>query len=1374
MSILPSKIPGDYKFLQPYIRSLTLPPRHAIVQASINNTTFMTTLNSYVIRISRSRQHYPALVAFWAGIMTEAVGGLLDKSRSGRKGVQQQNEQDVILKLIPTLNEGLAMKDVPDLRLGCYMLLSVMASKGGLDDKILTAMMEALVLGWRADTINSGLVCLSVLAHHRTAKQLTKRLTKELLKIDSLPKLLADISKQRRVDKLANGLCISLAERVKKLGDLRALSTIQEIISSQILSDQQLSVVFKSLLLVAHQLDNSPEQITLRPHLASVMVGFSQLTTHAGDVARDVLRDTEVDIDELEMKLQTSIRPNLLQASPSEDVVMEDAGVTPIAPKFQALFEKIPTRTAAESSFLVHDASHVYPDLCRAFLASTANEADLRTFDSAPILRRDTAMEDSLYLSFYMKAWSSPYPVLARASALQMATRFLSDSKTATVDLQAMLPYAISALSDSAIKVRRSAAELVVAISQLYPESLDTKKDMKRFRHWGSEDLYGTGAETQALKWLGPDIFVRVLRELIIPSLEECVLDAKSVQSVMQKMIQSQSNLEIHNKPDTPKLSQTARASILTFFASHVIHTPLFSVKLHLLRSLNQVRSVGSLTRTSVLLAALQQWASLSVAEASVHCQNEEIRELDYDDDCCMIITSNDEDGLELLAKIINGQTARNRPAMLTAAFKRLRSIWPSLKGTLKLNTAQLLMNAALSQPDRSDKHAQLASQMSSQFLGSTALTTDILLSFMDGLPTAAQMTDKPPVSKRRRTSHGEVARSSIRDPKELSDAIRKATFVLQLIDSSNPATHPDLLNALFGILAEIQHFKAQATSELAYLQGLVLSSIHAILRAVKENPNMKLDRSAVRADLLVDCVQKTASPQVQNAALLIIASLADIAPELVLHSVMPIFTFMGNSVLRQNDDYSAHVISQTIREVIPPLISSLRKGKNNIVSGAAELLFSFVAAFEHVPSHRRKGLFTSLVQTLGSEDFLFAILAMLVNKYGASENIKNFSIDLASSFSVETQLQSVLKYLELVSDMLKPKPTYSALLLSANEDGSSAPTALAFVELQLLPAILSQRSLAKQAGKILERDDMDASRVRDLYSSLLENVLGLAGSVKEEKQLHNSCGDVLEALLGFLSTSEFLKSAEDLLNRPNESLRRKILRALELRIDQEHISNTASRTAMLGFLPQLTAIIRESKDVLYKHTAVACVDKISEKYGKKDLEAVSAAAETIASKECLGQSDDRLRVMALLCLASLVDILREGVVSILPSAIPQVLEYMELSVTRPDSQKLHNAGYAFISALIQHLPYMMSGSDLDRLLKISNLSAEADFDDDADESRLQCIRLAAKQIDAKSMFGALEKNWDTAVSQGAIVSRSKHFTNRPSANTYAGASRVY
>ena len=69
-----------------------------------------------------------------------------------------------------------------------------------------------------------------------------------------------------------------------------------------------------------------------------------------------------------------------------------------------------------------------------------------------------------------------------------------------------------------------------------------------------------------------------------------------------------------------------------------------------------------------------------------------------------------------------------------------------------------------------------------------------------------------------------------------------------------------------------------------------------------------------IRADLITDCVRTSESPQVQNTPLLLVAGLAAIAPELVLHSVMPIFTFMGSNVLRKDDRYSALVIDQVYR----------------------------------------------------------------------------------------------------------------------------------------------------------------------------------------------------------------------------------------------------------------------------------------------------------------------------------------------------------------------------------------------------------------------------------------------------------------------------
>ena len=73
----------------------------------------------------------------------------------------------------------------------------------------------------------------------------------------------------------------------------------------------------------------------------------------------------------------------------------------------------------------------------------------------------------------------------------------------------------------------------------------------------------------------------------------------------------------------------------------------------------------------------------------------------------------------------------------------------------------------------------------------------------------------------------------------------------------------------------------------------------------------LQIDHAVVRSDVLIDCIRTTTNPQVRNSALLLVSALARITPESILHSIMPIFTFMGANVLRQDDDFSAYVVKQ-------------------------------------------------------------------------------------------------------------------------------------------------------------------------------------------------------------------------------------------------------------------------------------------------------------------------------------------------------------------------------------------------------------------------------------------------------------------------------
>ena len=69
----------------------------------------------------------------------------------------------------------------------------------------------------------------------------------------------------------------------------------------------------------------------------------------------------------------------------------------------------------------------------------------------------------------------------------------------------------------------------------------------------------------------------------------------------------------------------------------------------------------------------------------------------------------------------------------------------------------------------------------------------------------------------------------------------------------------------------------------------------------------------------------------------------------------------------------------------------------------------------------------------------------------------------------------------------------------------------------------------------------------------------------------------------------------------------------------------------------------------------------------------------------------------------------------------------------------------------------MVSFEYLNQLLSISNASALDELDGAAEENRLQCLQLVAKQVDAKSIFEALEQNWDSAAARGALVSYRLH-----------------
>jgi U3 small nucleolar RNA-associated protein 10 len=53
----------------------------------------------------------------------------------------------------------------------------------------------------------------------------------------------------------------------------------------------------------------------------------------------------------------------------------------------------------------------------------------------------------------------------------------------------------------------------------------------------------------------------------------------------------------------------------------------------------------------------------------------------------------------------------------------------------------------------------------------------------------------------------------------------------------------------------------------------------------------------------------------------------------------------------------------------------------------------------------------------------------------------------------------------------------------------------------------------------------------------------------------------------------------------------------------------------------------------------------------------------------------------------------------------------------------------------------------------VSNKSSELELDEETTQSRVDCLHFLAKQLEAKEIFSALDRNWEKAKTSGFSVS---------------------
>jgi U3 small nucleolar RNA-associated protein 10 len=1339
LSILPGTLTPTFKVLAPYKNGLINPPRHPLVHSAATNKAFFSELNEYVLKVCKQQAQSHALLAFWAGIVTEAVAMMLDGARSGRREAEKQKHEDILLRILPVLSNAFTMKKVSELIVGCYMICVVLAQKAFLSNEVIDGLMESVVGSWTEDTKISGLICLSVLAQQKPAVTVPKKVFKGIVRLENPIAQLSEIAPQYQTSNLLLGIIAGCLTDLDKQDNAR-LTILASIFERKMLGENEIS---KAMGLVLEAASNADEtrgmSLDAQTQLAELVQGFNRSET-LQPIFQKTLTGSSFNISALEHNLQTVVEAPVV-AQAIEDVDMIDADDQPQVDAFTPALETLVKEPLFPHSFLSRQSIIEFDNLVRVFALAVDSEDNLERFTTLPILGKSQATKAPQYLSFFIRVLVGHYPIGTKIAALNVVSSVLS-SAPADFDPQALLPFLFVALSDPSERIRRETAGVLAIIGSLYKKNNNGDSS----KPWAHDAIYGKGKQSTGVAWLTTKDAQKVLERALLPGLEESILDSNHVRRTVEATLRGN---VLSETSGATELKKSLRLSLFAFICSHVVKMPVFAPKTSLLKLISSVEKVSTATLTSELLPVLEDWRRLNEKEVEEICGKERIVASETENLIAAIVTSKDKDAVDVL--LSNASSGDNvRPSFVAACFGQIKHIWAKIPEDRKLAASEKLLDISLS---GSANTASLANNCR-DVLRTVELPGVVLQQFVQKIPVSiTDVESVGPAPKRRRTSQNNMVAMTVKDEAELSKLMDKMTFILEIVDSSSPETHLELVDGLFQTLAALHHFKSQIQSGMSYLLSLTLGSLLAIVNTSKGSAKPNFDTSVIRADLVVDCVRTTDSPQVQNGALLLVGSLSVIAPELVLHSVMPIFTFMGSSVLRKDDDYSVSVIDQTIDQVVPALIQSLRNQKRDVVSGTSELLLSFTAAFEHIPSHRRLRLFHALISKLGTQEFLFAVLAMLANRYSVDKDVLTLMTGLVSDTTPVVELTTYSKYLNLVSDSLKPKPGISQVLLGIGSDDGRDAQSICVDLLRDLAHLFKHSSLKSKLETAFESDGQVADQSRACFSRVLTQVLSIGEAVQSMKPVNQACGEVLGSLFSTLSLVDFLDTIEVLLQGPNDELRRKVLRLLETRLRQNPERDNLSQIRVLDFLPTLVGIVESSPDILLKHAAVSCIDRITDKYGRKDPSKVIAAARVVASESCLGQSDDRIRYMGVLCLASMAEVLGQAMIPALPDTLKRSLELLELSlVSGEENSRLHDAVFTLFSALFVHLPFMISAGHLDKMLLLSFESANADIEESSDESRQECLRLMARKVDVGATLGAVDRNWQHAVEAGPIA----------------------
>ncbi|KAG0355784.1 HEAT repeat-containing protein 1 [Gamsiella multidivaricata] len=908
-------------------------------------------------------------------------------------------------------------------------------------------------------------------------------------------------------------------------------------------------------------------------------------------------------------------------------------------------------------------------------------------------------------IEFLCNLWTdSTAPALVQVRSIQIASAnlqaFAKHADADAPDFQVVIPTLLMALGNPIKAMRETAVACLGTIASFYPKVKTTGKKGKNMAMniFKFDTFYGKTSDK--LEFLMSEQASSFLTTLL-KSREEFITDGSYLTKYFAETLNHIAN--------EPKTTASTKDSIVSFILSHVLAFERTSSRVELLQLLD---GVTSLTKLKMLLPLIDSLVQSTFVGQNVDDVNTELAR--YLVRCFSPETSSLLEGksgkyrnafLQLLkldnTAGINTDTEESSSSFRRLALSQVNSrFFDGLSTSLQRDIFVVLIDLATNAPQETVRVVK-------QVLRDVSISSDLVIYELATIQSSLvqeAMVDEENNSKRQRKAPVDPSA-----PGAIVEALHRLVSVLELLEYKDVTETSKLVTPLFELLSTIMNSDLNNTPiSIEYINQLMLSSLTSFVRDAESGANAgKLDEGILRVDLVVNCIRATGNPQTHNQALLLMAAIATLYPEKVLHNIMPVFTFMGANVLRQDDNYSFHVIQQTLEKIIPPLVAAHRRQSvesQSLVMQVRPIIKVFIDALFHIPKHRRLRLFSVLISTLGEGDFLHAVICMTIEKYTEraskghqteADSLSEFALALSNQFSAIVQMKSVIALMDVIQAVPNEKPAEGGdvdmeehlfdlsthnnkqirqFKLSVLTFSSNVMTAKSF-----LSKILTQTNIDSSAETVLE----------SYYLQLAERLLTLVGTftafvntlvtrkepsavvIKFWRGIIKVTYDVLDKVHILLSLPSFIKIMVALFVHKDVTIRRKAMVLFNQKISNVPGSPAAVPAVYQNMVVAVSEDLKKAVEVdqiegataeevaINKQTALLCLSTIVRQFGASHPAEITKIVPVIIGSSGLQHPNEQVKASCLVCLTFMSQELGIRMVPFLPKFMPVVLSIL-------------------------------------------------------------------------------------------------------------------